>query len=65
MDYLSIDTEGSELEILESLDHDKYQFKFITCEHMYTSKREKIYDLLISKGYKRIFENFSYKMIGM
>tara|TARA_Y100000816_G_C26047422_1_gene548966 strand:- start:102 stop:902 length:801 start_codon:yes stop_codon:yes gene_type:complete len=59
MDYLSIDTEGSELEILESLDHDKYQFKFITCEHMYTSKREKIYDLLISKGYKRIFENFS------
>ena len=59
MDYLSIDTEGSEFEILESLNHDKYKFNFITCEHMYTQKREKIYNLLLSKGYKRIFENFS------
>jgi len=59
IDYLSIDTEGSELEILESLNHDRYKFNFITCEHMYTKKREKIYNLLTSKGYKRIFENFS------
>ena len=59
MDYLSIDTEGSEFEILESLNHNKYKFNFITCEHMYTPKREKIYNLLSSKGYKRIFENFS------
>tara|TARA_B100000900_G_scaffold205739_1_gene174376 strand:+ start:119 stop:922 length:804 start_codon:yes stop_codon:yes gene_type:complete len=59
IDYLSIDTEGSEFEILENLNHDKYKFKFITCEHMYTNKREKIYNLLLSKGYKRIFENFS------
>ena len=59
IDYLSIDTEGSEFEILENLNHDKYKFNFITCEHMYTSKREKIYNLLKSKGYKRIFENFS------
>jgi len=59
MDYLSIDTEGSEFEILESLNHEKYKFKFITSEHMYTPKREKIYNLLLSKGYRRIFENFS------
>ena len=59
IDYLSIDTEGSELEILEALNFDKYKISFITCEHMFTEKRKKIYDLLISKGYKRIFENFS------
>ena len=41
-----------EFEILENLNHDKYKFNFITCEHMYTNKREKIYNLLKSKGYK-------------
>ena len=41
IDYLSNDTEGSEFEILENLNHDKYKFNFITCEHMYTNKREK------------------------
>jgi FkbM family methyltransferase len=59
IDYLSIDTEGSELEILEAFNFKKYRIKFITCEHMFTENREKIYNLLISKGYKRIFENLS------
>ena len=30
IDYLSIDTEGSEFEILKSVDLDKYKFKFIS-----------------------------------
>ena len=53
IDYLSIDTEGSEYEILSHFDFDSYQFRVITCEHNFTKMREKIYDLLISKGYKR------------
>ena len=36
IDYLSIDTEGSEFEILSSFDFKKYKFKVITCEHNYT-----------------------------
>ena len=55
IDYLSIDTEGSELEILNNTNFLDYQFRVITCEHNYTPARKKIYDLLISKGYERKF----------
>ena len=59
IDYLSIDTEGSEYEILSNFDFEKYQFKVITCEHNHTSAREKIFKLLTSKGYERKFANLS------
>ena len=59
IDYLSIDTEGSEYEILKAFDFDKYKFRVITCEHNFTSMREKIYDLLISKGYQRKLTSIS------
>lgn len=59
IDYLSIDTEGSEYEILRSFDFSKHQFAFISCEHNFTSNRESIVKLLSSKGYKRILENVS------
>ena len=59
IDYFSIDTEGSEYEILEKINYEKYKFKFITLEHNYTSNREKIYNLLTSKGYERICTDFS------
>jgi FkbM family methyltransferase len=59
IDYLSIDTEGSEFEILNALDFDKYSFRVITCEHNYSPQRERIYDLLVKNGYKRKFENLS------
>lgn len=58
IDYLSIDTEGSELDILTAYDFSRI-FKVITVEHNYTNNREKIYDLLTSKGYTRIMENLS------
>ena len=59
MDYLSIDTEGSEFEILAKFDFDKYEFEIITCEHNYTDAREKLHRLLTSKGYVRKFEDIS------
>ncbi len=40
-DYLSIDTEGSELEILQAFDFKRHPFKVITCEHNFTPAREK------------------------
>ena len=58
IDYLSLDTEGSELDILTAYDFSRI-FKVITVEHNYTDNREKIHDLLISKGYVRIMEDLS------
>jgi FkbM family methyltransferase len=59
IDYLSIDTEGSEFEILSSLDFEQYSFGVITCEHNFTPMREKIHDLLKLRGYTRIFTEIS------
>jgi len=58
-DYLSIDTEGSEFDILQDFDFQRYPFKVITCEHNYTPAREKIQALLSSAGYVRKYETFS------
>ena len=59
IDYLSIDTEGSEFEILKSFNFDKYDIKIITCEHNYTQMREKIYTLLTKNGYERKYTEYS------
>ena len=59
IDYLSIDTEGSEYKILKSVNFKKYIFKVITCEHNYTKNRDKIYKLLTSNGYKRVLKKIS------
>jgi FkbM family methyltransferase len=59
IDYLSIDTEGSELDILSAFDFDHYKFKVITVEHNFTEQREKINQLLSSKGYKQVLKEIS------
>lgn len=59
IDYLSIDTEGSEYEILRTFNFKKYKFKSITVEHNYSKNRHKIYKLLTSNGYKRVLQEIS------
>lgn len=58
-DYLSIDTEGSEFEILSHFDFKRYPFKVITCEHNFTPMREKLHGLLTAAGYVRKYESLS------
>jgi FkbM family methyltransferase len=53
IDYLSIDTEGSEYAILKSFPFDKWDVRFITVEHNFEPQREKIFNLLSSFGYVR------------
>lgn len=59
IDYLSIDTEGSEFEILSHFDFSKYSFRVITVEHNFTPNRERLISLLTDKGYKRKYTGFS------
>ena len=59
IDYLSIDTEGTEFEILNAFDFSEYSFNVITVEHNFTSNREKIFDLLSRNGYRQVFQEIS------
>jgi FkbM family methyltransferase len=59
IDYLSIDTEGSELDILRAFDFSQYRILTITCEHNYSPAREAIHDLLSGHGYERRHEDLS------
>jgi FkbM family methyltransferase len=54
IDYLSIDTEGSEYEILSNFNFDAYDIRAITCEHNFMPERDDIYKLLTSKGFFRV-----------
>ncbi|WP_171207610.1 MULTISPECIES: FkbM family methyltransferase [unclassified Ruegeria] len=59
IDYLSIDTEGSEYEILSNFDFSNHDIQIITCEHNFTKMGDEIFELLSSKGYTRVLENIS------
>ena len=57
--YISIDTEGSEYEILKAFDLDNFRPKVFTIEHNHTENETKIDDLLITNGYVRIFRKLT------
>lgn len=59
VDYLSVDTEGSELQILKSFDFSTYRFNVISVEHNYTDNREALRILLEGNGYRRVFNHLS------
>ena len=53
IDYMSLDTEGSELEILKGIDFDKYKFGIMNIEHNNVEpRRTNIRKFLENKGYK-------------
>ena len=53
IDYISIDTEGTEYEILAAFPFDQWDVQLLTVEHNFTPLREKIHDLLRGHGYHR------------
>jgi FkbM family methyltransferase len=59
IDYMSLDTEGSEWDILQNIDFSEYRFGMITVEHNFVhDKRAHIYDYLKSFGYLRFNAEF-------
>jgi FkbM family methyltransferase len=59
IDYLSLDTEGSEFTILKSFDFDRFSIKVITVEHNFTNQRSAINELLASNGYRQVLSEIS------
>lgn len=59
IDFISIDTEGSEFEILQAFDFSKHVFNAICVEHNYSKSRKLIRDLLTSNGYVQVCDDIS------
>ena len=57
--YISIDTEGSEYEILKSFNFKTYRPKVFTIEHNFTELQFKLDDLMTLNNYERIFRNLT------
>lgn len=55
IDFMSLDIEGGELDVLKSIDFDKYSFGLITVE--YNDNYDEILELMNSKGYKKLMDN--------
>ena len=60
IDYISIDTEGSEVDILGNFDFDKYNIKFFTIESNNEENRNKVIDSM-SKNKYNIIEDLESK----
>lgn len=59
IEYLSVDTEGSEYKILSAFNWNEFRFQVISVEHNFSKDRKLISDLLISKGYKQVYPEVS------
>jgi FkbM family methyltransferase len=59
IDYLSVDTEGSEFEILRAFDFGRHRMSVITVEHNFAPARDEIHALLSARGYERKFASLS------
>lgn len=57
VDYLSLDTEGSEMEILQGIDFDQVYIKAMTIENMYFGKE--LSNFMLSKGFKKVARLFN------
>ena len=59
IEFLSIDTEGSEFEILKNFDFQSFRFGAICVEHNFADTREKINSLLLANGYQQVHADLS------
>lgn len=60
INFMSIDIEGLEVEILENIDFDKYTFDMICVEHNFDETKSKSIDKILKQNnYVKKYENFS------
>lgn len=60
VDYMTVDTEGSEYEALKNVDFKKFKIDYLQVEALSydTAKKEKIKKFLATKGYRLITDYF-------
>lgn len=59
IDYLSIDTEGTEYDILSNFNFERYKYRVVTCGHNYTPLHQRIESLMERNGYKKVLQEYS------
>ena len=59
IDYMSVDTEGSELLILQKFNFSKFSPKVITVEHNFSKLEQQLDELLLKNNYIRYFKGFT------
>lgn len=59
IDFLSIDIEGQEFEVLLNFEFSKWQIMYFIIEHNHSEKEELIDTLMESSGYKRFLRSWS------
>jgi len=59
IDFLSIDIEGNDLDILKSLDLNRYKIKAVCVEHNFREGSDKIKDYMDKNGYDLVYSEFS------
>lgn len=59
VDFLSIDTEGSEYQILEAFDFSKFVFRAVCIEHNYSEEGSRILSLMEENGYIQVLADCS------
>lgn len=59
IDYMSVDTEGSELEIMSAFDFSRYDVQLFSIEHNNTANEAGLDALMQARGYHRRFPEYS------
>lgn len=60
VDYISIDTEGNEEDILREFDFSRFSFRFASIENAFDyDKSNRINELMVANGYKRVLQDVS------
>ena len=59
IDYISLDTEGSEYNILKTFNFSKYNVKCFTIEYDNEKNRQQIFELLSTNGYTKVDDEYT------